>query len=84
MQEYVPFLLFFTILLQIFPVFSPGQDQLLKRAGQINMGSILAPVSALVSVLVSAPYKTFGSQGWTSLFDLVNRVGPKVKYQGQY
>ena len=35
-------------------------------------------ISALVSAPLSALYMTFGSQGWTALFDLVNGAGPKV------
>ena len=69
MQEYVHFL-FSTIFLQIFPVFSPGRDQLLGRAGQ--------KISALVSAPVSALYLTFGSKGWTALFDWADTLGPKV------
>ena len=33
----------FTIILQIFPVFSPGRDQLLGRAGQENIGPRISP-----------------------------------------
>ena len=69
MQEYVHFI-FFKIVLQMFPVFSPGQDQLLGRAGQKNISPGISPESAL--------YMTFGSQGWTALFDLVDTLGPKV------
>ena len=65
-----PLSLFFTIVLQIFPVCSPGRDQLLERADR--------KISALVSAPVSALYMTFGSQGWTALFDLVDTLGPKV------
>ena len=35
-------------------------------------------ISAPVSALVSALYMSFGSQGWTALFDLVDTDGPKV------
>ena len=69
MQKYVH-LLFFTIVLQLFPVFSPGRDQLLGRAGQKNISPGISPVSAL--------YMTFGSQGWTALFDFVDTLGPNV------
>ena len=46
------------------PCFSPGRDQLLGRA--------------LVSAPVSALHMTFGSKGWTALFDLADTLGPKV------
>ena len=44
MQEYVNFLYFFTIVMQIFPVFSPGRDQLLGRAGQKNISPGISPL----------------------------------------
>ena len=56
----------FTFFADILCFFSPGRDQLLGRAGQKNIG----PVSAL--------YMSFGWQGWTALFDLVDTAGPKV------
>ena len=33
----------FTLFLQIFPVFSPGRDQLLGRAGQENISLCISP-----------------------------------------
>ena len=66
-----PLSLFFTIVLQIFPVFF--------LQGEINCwGGRDRKISALVSALVSALYMTFGSQGWTALFDLEDTLGPKV------
>ena len=38
-----PLSLFFTIVLQIFPVFSSGRDQLLGRAGQKNISPGISP-----------------------------------------
>ena len=71
LQEYVNFLYFFTIVLQIFPVFF--------LQGDINCwGGRDRKISALVSAPVSALYMTFGSQGWTALFDLGDTLGPKV------
>ena len=61
----------FTIVLQIFPVFF--------LQGEINsLGGRDRKISAPVSAPVSALYMSFGSQGWTAQFDLVDTVGPKV------
>ena len=47
-----PLSLFFTIVLQIFPVFSLGQDQLLGRAGQKNISPGISPrISPRISPL---------------------------------
>ena len=65
------FFIFTFFFLQISPVFfSPGQDQLLERAGHVKIGPVSAPVIAL--------YMSFGSQGWTALLELVDTAGPEV------
>ena len=47
--------------------------------GEINCwGGQDRKISALVSAPVSALHMTFGSQGWTALFDLADTFGPKV------
>ena len=47
-----PLSLFFTIVLQIFPVFSLGRDQLLGRAGQKNISPGISPrISPRISPL---------------------------------
>ena len=47
--------------------------------GEINCwGEQDRNISAPVSAPVSALYMTFGSKGWTALFDLVDMIGPKV------
>ena len=47
--------------------------------GEINCwGGRDRKISALVSALVSALYMSFGSQGWTAVFDLVDTVGPNA------
>ena len=70
MQEYVHFLYFYNCFADI-PCFF--------LQGEINsLGGRDRNISALVSAPVSALYMTFGSQGWTALFDLVDTLGPKV------
>ena len=47
-----PLSLFFTTVLQIFPIFSPGRDQLLGRAGQKNINPGISPgISPRISPL---------------------------------
>ena len=47
--------------------------------GEINCwGERDRKISGPVSAPVSAHYMTFGSKGWTALFDLVDLVGPKI------
>ena len=65
----------FTFFLQILPVlffFSRARS----TPGGGRDRKISAPVSAL--------FMSFGLQGWTALFELVDTAGPKVLYQGQY
>ena len=64
LQEHVYFI--FTFFEDIPFFFSMARS----TAGEDGTEKISAPVSAL--------YMTFGSQGWTALFDLVDTVGPKV------
>ena len=67
MQEYVHFLYF----LQLFCRYSV----FFFLQGEINgWGGRDRKISALVSAL----YLTFGSQGWTALFDWADTLGPKV------
>ena len=66
MQEYAR-VLYFSIIFADIPRFF--------HQGEINCWGgrdrkISAPVSAL--------YMSFGSQGWTALFDLVDTVGPRA------
>ena len=64
------FFIFTTFLQIILPVFLQGEIN--------SWGERDRKISAPVSALVSALYMSFGSQGWTALFDLVYTVGPKV------
>ena len=76
MQKYAHFL-YFNIIFADIPRFF--------RQGKINCwGGQDRKITAPVSALVSALYMSFGSQRWTALFDLVDKVGPKVLCQGQY
>ena len=65
MQEYVHFI--FYIYFADIPCFF--------LQGEINFSG---GRDRKISATVSALYMTFGSHGWTALFDLVNTVGPKV------
>ena len=70
MQKYVHFLYFYNCFAD-FPFFF--------LQGEINCwGGRDRKVPALVSAPVSALYMSFGSQGRTALFDLVDTVGPKA------
>ena len=71
MQGYVNFFLYFYNCFADIPCFFYRAR---STAGEVRTEKI----SALVSAHVSAFYMTFGSQGWTALFDLVDRFEPKV------
>ena len=70
MQGYVHLLYFLQLFCRYSLFFSPGQDQLLGRAGQKNISPGISPGIS--------PLLDFGSQGWTALFDWADTLGPKV------
>ena len=70
MQEYVHFPNFLQLFCRYSLFFSRARSTAWKGGTE--------KISALVSAPVSALCTTFGSQGWTALFDLVDSVVPKV------
>ena len=65
MLKYAHFL-FFTLFLEIVPVFF---SRARSTAGKSGTGTYQPPYQ---------PYMSFGSQGWTALFHMVDTAGPKV------